>query len=385
LGVYSPTINTQVSFNAFGVVAPNGVEFNNIAKYDIPDDNRGMVNANIDLTADQLTYTINDNFYTNYVAGTFTGPILDNRTPGGPLFYTATISPTLNTLGLEVADVAVVGNRLTINLQSKVFHDGDGFTLNLGFLDRGTNSDDTITGGNYSDRLVGFGGNDHLFGGRGLDRLVGGNGNDVLDGGGAGDRMAGGSGNDWYVSDNPNDRIIEAANAGIDTIFTSVTRRISDNVENLTLTGTAEAGYGNGLSNVIHGNDAANILSGAAGSDWLYGGAGNDTISGGAGFDHYVGEGGSDTFVFTVGAGRDAVHAYESGVDTLDLSGIDANGTAAGDQAFDYIQGAAFSGAAGELRYAGGILSGDVNGDGVADFTITLLNHPALPQSDLVL
>ena len=57
------------------------------------------------------------------------------------------------------------------------------------------------------------------------------------------------------------------------------------------------------------------------------------------------------------------VHAFERGVDVLNLAGIDANSAAAGNQAFDYVGGAAFSGA-GDLRYAGGVLSGDVNGDG---------------------
>ena len=97
---------------------------------------------------------------------------------------------------------------------------------------------------------MGFGGNDLLFGGRGLDRLVGGNGNDRLDGGGAGDLMVGGNGNDWYTSDNPNDRIVEQANGGIDTIFSSVSRTTGANVENMTLTGAALAGYGNKLANI---------------------------------------------------------------------------------------------------------------------------------------
>ena len=51
-----------------------------------------------------------------------------------------------------------------------------------------------------------------------------GNGNDVLDGGPGGDMMAGGAGNDHYISDNANDRIAEAGNGGIHTLFTAASR-----------------------------------------------------------------------------------------------------------------------------------------------------------------
>ncbi len=385
LANYSPTVGKQISINSSATVGPNGVEFNNISKYDIPGDGREMVNANIDLTADQLTYQIDDSFYTNFLAGSFTGPVLDNITPGGPLFYSASINSASNTLGLDASDVFVSGNKLYINVQGISFEDGDGFTLNLGFLFRGNNQANIITGAGYNDRIVGFGGNDLLSGGRGLDRIVGGNGNDRIDGGGGGDLMVGGNGNDWYTSDNPNDRIVETPSGGIDTIFSSFSRGTAANVENLTLTGAAVSGIGNTLANVIHGNDIDNTLQGGAGVDWLYGGNGNDRLEGGSGADHLVGEGGADTFVFNIPGGRDFIHAYESGIDQIDVSAIDANAAVAGNQAFTYIAGAAFSGASGELQYASGVLSGDVNGDGVGDFQILIGNHPALTATDLIL
>ncbi len=69
--------------------------------------------------------------------------------------------------------------------------------------------------------------------------------------------------------------------------------------------------------------------------------------------------------------------------DKIDLRAIDADtdGTA-GDQAFRYIGSAAFSGVDGQLRYANGILSGDLNGDKVADFQIALSNVRALAATD---
>ena len=53
----------------------------------------------------------------------------------------------------------------------------------------------------------------------------------------------------------------------------------------------------------------------------------------------------------------------------------------ANDQAFSFIGAAFFSHTAGELRnFANGgswLVQGDVNGDGVADFTLTLNSQPA--------
>ena len=308
-----------------------------------------MVNANIDLTADQLSYEINDNFYTNFLAGTFTGPSFENITPGGPEFYTASINPVGNTLGLEAGDVFVQAQKLYINVQGISFDDGDGFTLNLGFLYRGNDQSNTLNGAGYNDRIVGFGGNDFLNGGRGLDRIVGGNGNDRLDGGGGGDLMVGGNGNDWYTSDNLNDRIVETANGGIDTIFSNISRTTAANVENLTLTGTASSGSATPSRNILTGNDQDNALSGGAGGDWLYGGNGNDTLTGGAGVDHLVGEGGTDTFVFTVPS-RARLRARLRERHRPDRPvAIDANGTIAGDQAFTYIAAAAFTGVSGAV------------------------------------
>ena len=67
--------------------------------------------------------------------------------------------------------------------------------------------------------------------------------------------------------------------------------------------------------------------------------------------------------------------------DKIDLSALDANTTLANDQAFSYIGNAAFS-AAGQLRLVGGVLSGDTNGDAVADFEIALTGVSVLGVGD---
>lgn len=107
--------------------------------------------------------------------------------------------------------------------------------------------------------------------------IAGNTASNVLNGGGGVDRMVGGAGNDTYITDG-SDTIVEASNEGTDTVQSTVTLTIGDNVENLTLIGTATVdATGNTLANTITGNSAANILNGGTGSDRLVGGAGDDT------------------------------------------------------------------------------------------------------------
>ena len=66
---------------------------------------------------------------------------------------------------------------------------------------------------------------------------------------------------------------------------------------------------------------------------------------------------------------------FASGSDKIDLTktGVDMTWIGAG----------AFSHVAGQLRYAGGMLEADVNGDGLADLQIQVLGS-AVVQSDLI-
>ena len=101
--------------------------------------------------------------------------------------------------------------------------------------------------------------------------------NNVLTGNSAANTLAGGAGNDTYVI-GMGDLVVEAAGAGTDTVQSGTTYTLTNNVENLTLTGTtAINATGNVLNNVLLGNSAANTLSGDAGADTLIGGAGDDT------------------------------------------------------------------------------------------------------------
>ena len=126
-------------------------------------------------------------------------------------------------------------------------------------------------------------------GNAGNNVITGNNGNNSLNGGAGTDTLIGGSGNDIYIVDSTTDTITEQANAGTDTIQSSVTYTIlAANVENLTLTGTtAINGTGNAGNNVMTGNSGNNSLNGVDGNDILTGGVGKDTLTGGLGTDRF--------------------------------------------------------------------------------------------------
>jgi hypothetical protein len=151
---------------------------------------------------------------------------------------------------------------------------------------------------------------------------------------------------------------------------------------------------GLGGNDLLQGGAGRDVLFGGNGNDTLDGGAGNDVLVGGPGRDVLMGGAGADVFRFAAtthagnGGGRDQITDFVSGLDRMDLSLIDADTTTPGVRdPFDFIGNTLFSGTAGELRYTpgNGILSGDVNGDGVADFRIELVGKPLLQLTDLIL
>src|SRR5262249_6522609 len=113
------------------------------------------------------------------------------------------------------------------------------------------------------------------------EHFVGTDNDDVMTGTKYGDTFAGGDGDDIYIVNNTHDVVQEDANKGDDLVKASVSYTLSNNVENLTLTGHANLnGTGNGLDNVIVGNDGKNSLWGMGGDDTLRGGDENDTLNG---------------------------------------------------------------------------------------------------------
>lgn len=149
----------------------------------------------------------------------------------------------------------------------------------------------------------------HLTGGIGDDTLIGGLGADTLEGG---------FGNDRYYVDDAADVVIEAAGAGTDAVYSSLSYALGANVENLALLGAQDlSATGNALANVIYGNAGSNLIDGGAGADTMAGGAGNDT---------YIVDSAGDRVVERAGAGIDLVrasvsHSLGANVENLTLTG----------------------------------------------------------------
>jgi Ca2+-binding RTX toxin-like protein len=198
---------------------------------------------------------------------------------------------------------------------------------------------------------------------------------------GAEDYVFGGAGNNVIV-----------AGRGVATVFAGAG---NDTVTGGALPDTLDGGVGNDLLNGAGGvdilvGDAGNdrligglhndVLDGGIGNDRLDGQDGNDLLIGGLGQDTMIGGRGADRFDFNSlresirGVARDVIYFQHAERDRLDLSTIDADtdGTA-GNQAFKFIGASLFSGVDGQLRYSGGVLQGDTNGDKIPDIEIKVV------------
>jgi serralysin len=143
--------------------------------------------------------------------------------------------------------------------------------------------------------------------------------------------------------------------------------------------------YGTIIENAI-GGSARDVLWGNHVANRLEGRGGNDVLNGFGGADTLVGGDGNDTFQFsTMNDLGNTIVDFTVG-DKIDVSKFDTNAAMTGDQAFTFIGNAQFTaGVAGQLRYANGVVEGDVNGDGVVDFSVIIANNAALTASDFIL
>ena len=246
-----------------------------------------------------------------YVVGSATD-VLDEGTGGGTDLVRSAVAWTLNA-GFE--NLTLTGSAA------------------IGGL--GNASANTLTGNSGANSLSGLDGDDALDGGDGSDTLDGGIGNDSLIGGLGADTMIGGAGEDGYVIDDVADVVIEAANAGVDAVKSSISYTLGTEVENLTLTGSAALdGTGNARNNLLTGNAGANTLSASTGNDTLLGGDGDDYLDGGSGDDTL--QGGNDDDSLGGGSGNDTLDGG-SGNDILNGSaGADSMAGGVGDDVYYY-------------------------------------------------
>ena len=216
---------------------------------------------------------------------------------------------------------------------------------------------------------------------------------DTLNGTEGADEMAGKGGDDTYVINHAGDVVIEAENAGYDTILASVSHAVGagQHVEVLTLTGTASID--------ATGNELANLLNGNAGNNSLDGGVGADTMTGGAGDDIYHVDNQADVVNEQTGGGTDTVRSsvtYEltAEVENLVLTGeAEINGTGnyldnviTGNDAANFLDGQGgidtlIGGGGNDTYWLGGVsetlveLAGGGTDTVLAPFSYTLPEH----------
>lgn len=212
--------------------------------------------------------------------------------------------------------------------------------------------------------------------GNSLDNIITGNsGNNTLDGGGGTDVLKGGAGNDTYIVDNAEVSVVELLGAGTDKVISSIDYKLTDNVDNLTLTGDkAVTATGNILANIITGNDLDNTINaGTAGLDTLIGGKGDDTYiidHAGVKITEATGEGtGSDLVQSTVS------YTLDANVENLTLTGTAAvNGTG---NALDN----SITGNSGNNTLDGGLTGADVLAGGLGNDTY-VVSHTGMTVTE---
>ena len=144
------------------------------------------------------------------------------------------------------------------------------------------------------------------------NHIIGNDRDNTLDGRAGADILEGGRGNDAYYVDVAGDEVIENADEGTDTVFsTAFAFTLDANVERLVLIGSAAIdGTGNGLDNRITGNGSNNELRGEGGRDTLDGKEGGDTMWGGTGHDTYYVDHVDDEVIEYFDEGSDQVNSW---------------------------------------------------------------------------
>ncbi|WP_187336596.1 beta strand repeat-containing protein [Novosphingopyxis iocasae] len=294
------------------------------------------------------------------VTGNETSQVIDGANAAGPV--------TLNGGGGTDTLIGGTGNdTFVVDDASDVIIDTKGGPNSISFA--GTGGYDLAAGVNVDNLSVATSVKSgvYLVGNEFSQVITGGAGNDVLngDGGlsGALDTLRGGAGDDVYRVWNSNDRVVESAGNGFDTVYTSVNYSLATNDANNVADGAAAgtvqqieqlsaADQSSTDSLTLYGNDAANRIIGNNGANILSGGAGQDVL---------IGLGGADTFVFqNYGAGNaDTIQDFSKaegdkfqlvdGASTTDFNGL-MNGSSGTLDASQFVSGTETTSAAGTAQ-----------------------------------
>lgn len=273
-----------------------------------------LANAGIDTVLSAINYTLGassnlENLTLTGTAATGTGNNLANILIGNSSANTLDGGAGIDTLiGGAGNDIYVVDNS------------ADVVTENLNEGSDLVNSSATYTLSSNLENLTLTGTSAINGTGNALANTITGNsGNNILDGGAGIDSLIGGAGNDIYLVDNTADVVTEVASGGTDLVQAWANYTLSNEVENLSLMGSASInGTGNSSINILTGNSGNNILNGGAGADTMIGGAGNDS---------YLVDSSSDIVTENAGEGSDQVQSSATYILSANIEALFLTGT----------------------------------------------------------
>lgn len=242
--------------------------------------------------------------------------------------------------------------------------------------------DDAIFGGSDADNILAGAGRDMIFAGAGADRVIAGDGDDFIHAGAGADIVFGGAGDDTFVAEVGDGNDIYYGDgfndgAGTDTL----------DMSQMTVSVTVDLG--------TDGNARGSAYSAQTGHDTLWNfenvitGSGDDVITANNAVNIIDGGDGHDIFRFTSAqaADGDLLQSFQPG-DIIDLSTMDADATAAGNQAFT-LTSAALTGP-GQVMVSHAthdgdtftVVEGNVTGGAEADFKFEIRGTHNLTAQD---
>ncbi|WP_186767250.1 calcium-binding protein [Devosia ginsengisoli] len=289
------------------------------------------------------------------LAGTILGDILTGTT-GGDLIF-----------GLAGTDYIIAGAGADVIRGDE----GDDFVY-------GEAGRDVIFAGEGDDDIFGGDDDDMLYGESGDDWIAGDAGDDLIDAGIGNDQAFGGEGDDLFIGRIGDGNDLYDGGAGSDTLDLG------------SLSAALQVDLGTGV------NGRGSVTGSQSGTDTLYGienvttGSGNDVITASNAANVIDGGGGNDVFVFSTEAAADGdtIRNFETG-DKIDLSGIDANSSLAGNQTFTLVTGQSAT-APGQIvithetREDGDytVISGNTGNDNDPEFRVEIAGSRNMTASD---
>lgn len=255
-----------------------------------------------------------------YSAATGSERIVNFGTIEGNVELVSSVASTLRNHGMIAGDVGLGGG-------NDLFFSGSAGMVDGQVL--GEDGNDTLSGGEAQDILLGGAGDDMILGKGGADNLSGEANNDTISAGYGEDLIFGDSGNDSLRGGADDDTL--DGGTGADTLFGNAgddSLQGGDDSDQL-FGGDGRDTLGGGSGNdLLNGGDQDDLLSGSSGVDTLVGGDGEDRIIGGSSGDRLSGGADADVFEYVTAsdssvANFDTITDFStSGGDVIDLADV---------------------------------------------------------------